>query len=183
MPAKRSDTDANHAKLGTGGKPRLASPNRKPVKAKLSVIAAGAKPRTASKKAPEVAAGTSTAVQAYMRELDHPLKTDIAAVRAIILAVSPRIMEGIKWNVPSFRTQSDWFATFNVRARDSVQLIFHTGAKAKESAVNGLNVADPEGLAKWLAKDRCLVTLDAGSELKSRRAAFQLFVRAWIEQV
>jgi hypothetical protein len=118
----------------------------------------------------------------FMRELDHPLKVDIETVRQIILNVDPGIGESIKWNAPSFRT-TDFFATFNLRSRDSVQLIFHTGAKVKATATTGINIADPAGLLKWLARDRCLVTLGVGKDIRAKRAAFEAIVREWIRWV
>jgi uncharacterized protein YdhG (YjbR/CyaY superfamily) len=39
-----------------------------------------------------------------MRDLDHPSKAEVRAVREIILAVDPRITEQVKWNAPSFST-------------------------------------------------------------------------------
>jgi uncharacterized protein YdhG (YjbR/CyaY superfamily) len=122
---------------------------------------------------------TDAAVITYLKKLDHPLKKDMEAARKIILDVSPDICEGIKWNVPSFYT-TDYFATFHVRATDSVQLIFHTGAKVKETAKTGLKIADPHGLIKWLAKDRCLLTLGKGQQIQANRKAFEEIVRQWI---
>jgi hypothetical protein len=129
-------------------------------------------------------AGTGKAgdVGEFMRELDHPLKRDIETLRRIILNVDPGIGEAIKWNAPSFRTK-DFFATVNLRSSDSVQLIFHTGAKVKATAATGINIADPAGLLKWLAKDRCLVTLGVGKDIQARRAAFEDIVREWIQWV
>jgi hypothetical protein len=118
----------------------------------------------------------------FMRELEHPLKKDIETVRRIILNVDPGISEAIKWNAPSFRTM-DFFATVNLRSRECVQLIFHTGAKVKATATTGVNIADPAGLLKWLAKDRCLVTLGAGKDIQAKRAAFEAIVREWIRWV
>lgn len=122
---------------------------------------------------------TAPAVAAFLRDLDHPLKAEIEAVRQLILGVSPEIREGIKWNAPSFRTTDD-FATFNLRARDCVRLILHTGAKAKDTAKTGVKVADPAGLLEWLAKDRCLVTLRDGKDIQARGAALQALLREWM---
>jgi hypothetical protein len=118
----------------------------------------------------------------FIRELDHPLKMDIENVRQIILNVDPRISEAIKWNAPSFRT-TDFFATFNLRSRECVQLIFHTGAKVKATATMGISISDPAGLLKWLAKDRCLVRLGVGKDIQTRRTAFEAIVREWIRWV
>src|SRR5262245_55000290 len=117
-----------------------------------------------------------------MRELDHPLKRDIEAVRRIILGVSPEIREGIKWNGPSFR-MTDYFATVFLRATDRVQLIFHKGAKVKDNATKPMRMADPSGLIQWLATDRCFVTLGAGKQIQANRAALENIVREWIAQL
>lgn len=43
-------------------------------------------------------------VAAFLAALDRPLKPVLTLVRATILGASPRIIEGIKWKAPSFRT-------------------------------------------------------------------------------
>jgi hypothetical protein len=97
--------------------------------------------------------------------------------RKVILSASPAVSDGVKWNSLSFR-KSDWFATVNLRSKDVIQLVFHTGAKAKDNPE--LKIPDPSGLILWLAKDRCLVTLGAGKTLKSNAKAFEAIVKAWL---
>jgi hypothetical protein len=103
-------------------------------------------------------------------------------VRTIVLGASATIREGIKWNVPSFRTEKEWFATFNVRAKNTVQLVFHLGAKTRADQ-QAFRLADPRGLVKWLGKDRALVTLGAGRDIPANRKALEAIVRAWIKHV
>lgn len=114
-----------------------------------------------------------------MAQAIHPLASDIDAARAMILAVDPRIREAVKWNAPSYRT-TDFFATVNLRVKDHVQLVFHTGAKVKATATTGVTIDDPAGLCRWLGKDRCLVTLGAGPDLVRHRPAFEALVRQWL---
>src|SRR5262249_33098972 len=101
-------------------KPLPAAVVRKLVKARIAEnqkrkSASVARPR---KQAPKPkSTQTDPAAVAFLRELDHPLKKEIEAVRKIILCVSPAIREGIKWNAPSFRT-SDFFATVFLRDKD-----------------------------------------------------------------
>jgi len=136
-------------------------------------------------RSPAGSSQTDSAVDAFLRALDHPLKPEIEAVRRIILGVSPEIREGIKWNAPSFRT-TDYFATVNLRGKggdERVWLILHTGAKVKKSATAGMNIADPAGLLEWLAKDRCLVTFVDGKDIRAKRAALKAIVREWIGQL
>jgi hypothetical protein len=120
-------------------------------------------------------------VVAFLHELEHPLKRDIEAVRRIILGVSPDIREAIKWKAPSFRT-TEFFATFNLRARDRVQLVFHRGAKARDDTTK-MAIPDPAGLLEWRATDRCLVTLGGGKDVPGRRAALEAVVREWIRRL
>jgi hypothetical protein len=127
-------------------------------------------------------AESDAAVAAYLKSLKHPLKKEIEAVRLIVLGVNPAITEGIKWNVPSFRTEKEWFATFNIREKDSAQLIFHLGAKTRTD-LQAFKIADPNGLMKWLGKDRAMVTLGAGRDIAANRKALESIVRAWIKQL
>ncbi len=127
---------------------------------------------------------TDREVEAFMKKLNHPMKKDVEAVRQLILGVSPRISEGIKWNAPSFRT-TEYFATVNLRGRggDSrVWLILHFGAKVNDNS-KALKIADPKGLLKWLAKDRCLVTFADGKDIQAKRLALKAIIREWIAHV
>ncbi len=137
-----------------------------------------ATPKKAGK--PKKADAPPDEVDAFMAGLDQALKADIETVRRLILRVSPEIAEGIRWNAPSFR-RTDWFATFHFRSRDSVQLVMHTGAKKKDNPA--LDIPDPKGLIRWLAKDRCLVTLGSGTALRGNAKAFAAIVKAWIRYV
>ena len=161
------------------GKPLPLALVRKLVKARLVEIDGAAQVKSSAR---TPAKKTAPEVVAYLRDLDHPLKKEIEAVRRIVLGVSPALSEGVKWNAPSFRTEKEWFATFNVRAKDSVQLVFHLGAK-KRPDQKPFNLADPKGLMKWLGKDRALVTLGAGRDIPANRAALEAIVRAWLKAV
>ncbi len=138
---------------------------------------AAREPKTARQKTPSRPLPDAST---FLAALDHPLKTDIEAVRKIILGVSPTIADGVKWNSLSFR-KFEWFATVNLRSKDVVQLVFHTGAKVKDNP--DLKVPDKNGLLLWLTRDRALVTLGSGKTLKANRAAFEAIVKAWIRYV
>lgn len=158
-----------------------------PGKTKTSTPEKPSKPRAKTRKDAPAPSGPGSpqedqAVVAFLRELDHPRKQDIEAVRQIILGVSPEIHEGIKWNAPSFRT-TEHFATFNLRGKDGIRLILHMGAKVKGTATSGVKIADPAGLLEWLAKDRCLVTFSDGKDIQAKRAALEAVLREWIRWV
>ena len=70
-------------------------------------------------------------VTAFMAELDHPLKTEIDAVRAIIKNTDDDIKERIKWNAPSYYFHNEDMVTFHTRATKHVHLVFHHPAIVK----------------------------------------------------
>ena len=132
---------------------------------------------TVAKKSVRGSSGANE-VDEFMRKLDHPLKAELEAVRAIILGASPEISEGIKWNAPSFRLK-EYFATINIR-KEEVLVILHLGAKVKDNSAAGLKISDPTGLLEWLGKDRAAVKFRDMKAIKSSRAAFENIVRQWI---
>ena len=51
-------------------------------------------------------------VDAFMKDLDHPFKAEVEAVRKIIKKVNHRITEQVKWKAPSF-SYKGYLVTFN----------------------------------------------------------------------
>jgi hypothetical protein len=162
------DADGKVFKV-TQMKPAAASaPAKKTVKAPAKA------PKKSTTKAQPTAAD-------FMASLDHPLKVDYEAVRKTILAADKSIADGVKWNSLSFCT-TEWFATVNLRSRDTVQLVLHLGAKVgKETPADA--IPDPKGLLKWLGKDRAIATLGAGPALKANLPTLKTLVKAWIRYV
>ena len=121
-------------------------------------------------------------VETFLAALDHPFKSEILAIRQIILGADPSIAEAIKWNAPSFYT-SEHFATFQLRTKGGVQIILHLGAKTRDTALSGIAIADPAGLLTWLAKDRASATFRDLQDIEARRSAFANIISQWIKYV
>ena len=138
--------------------------------------------KDAGKKAAKHSSPTPESVEAFVDLLDEASKPAVCALRQIILAADPSIAEGIKWNVPSFRT-SEYFATMHLRAKESVQVILHLGAKTRDTSITGVAIADPGSLLVWLAKDRASVTFGDLNDIDARRSAFTDIIRQWITHV
>lgn len=120
-------------------------------------------------------------VQDFLANLEHPHAAGILRLRDIILALDRRIAEEIKWNAPSFRID-DHFATFRLHPPKQIQLVLHTGAKAQSNARKFV-IDDPNGLLKWPASDRCVLTLVNEVELLANEAAVRRIIQQWIEQL
>ncbi|OJH38391.1 DUF1801 domain-containing protein [Cystobacter ferrugineus] len=127
-------------------------------------------------------ASAPESVEDFLASLEHPFKQELLALRQIILGADPRIAEGIKWNAPSFRT-AEYFATFQLRAKDGVQVILHLGAKKRDDLGSGVALADPEALLEWLATDRASVRFRDMKDIDAKGSAFASVIRQWIQWV
>ena len=140
-------------------------------------------PRAKRSPSPPIAApsaDTSAAVDRFLAGLDHPHKDAVEMLRIVIRAADGSIEEGIKWEAPSFRT-TEYFATTHLRAPDGVGVILHLGAKAREDPM--IDIADPERLLEWLARDRAILRFSGIDHVRLRTPAVQALVRQWIKYV
>ena len=119
-------------------------------------------------------------VTAFMKALEHPLKSIMETVRAAILNSAPGITEGIKWNTASFYCQG-WFATIGIRSMTGVQVILHHGSKAQKDSTLSQKIEDASQSLTWLAKDRALITFHGAGDFENRREAFRRIIRQWVE--
>lgn len=115
----------------------------------------------------------------FMCDLEHPLKPEIEAVRAIIRDSNATIKEGIKWNAPSFHYK-EWFATVNLRNRAAVQIILHLGAKARDDIEGRITIEDPGQLLQWHGKDRASVTFTDMQTIANNVSAFRSILSQWL---
>lgn len=139
-------------------------------------------PQTSSPKPTRRSAPPPESVESFLASLEHPSKEEVLALRQIILAADPAIAEGIKWNVPSFRT-SEYFATLNLRVKNGVGVILHFGAKKNDISITGVAIPDPDSLLEWLAKDRAMVTFHDLNDITAKQSAFTNLIRQWIKHV
>lgn len=78
-------------------------------------------------------------VDEFLRELKHPLKAEIEAVRSIIKGVNKDIAEEVKWKAPSFNYKGEYLVTFNLWETKRIHLVFHNPkiSKVKSSILEG----------------------------------------------
>lgn len=120
-----------------------------------------------------------------MRALDHPLKAEIAALRAIVLSVDALIGEQIKWNAPAFFYRGEMkpfdpkeyrrdIVVFNLRATAQVLLIFPTGARINSASqlLEG-DYTDGRRIAKFRTMD----------EVSSKRRALIGVIADWLRAI
>jgi uncharacterized protein DUF1801 len=120
----------------------------------------------------------SGAVDQLVAALEHPLWAEIERLRAIILDANSGITEQIKWKAPSFCYRGDDRVTMKLYPASQIQLIFHRGARVKDTA--DFTFEDNSGLLKWAAKDRGVATLRNMAEIDANAAALTDLVNRWI---
>lgn len=111
-------------------------------------------------------------VDAYMRDVDHPFKAEMQAVREIILGVSAKISERIKWNAPSFYYKED-LGAFNPRATEYAHLIL--------VFPDGQGMQDTSGLLEGNHKDRREAKFYSLDDVKSKKRALEKIIKGWVE--
>lgn len=121
-------------------------------------------------------------VDAYMKNLKHPLAGVAQALREIILQVDQEIGEEIKWNAPAFfysgempefnpKEHKRHIVVFNFFRQDCLRLVFPSGARVKDKS--GLLEGDyPDGRRLALFRDM--------GEVAARKASLQQVVRQWL---
>lgn len=119
-------------------------------------------------------------VDQFIKQLKHPLEEEIETVRDIVLNTSEQITEQIKWNAPSFCYNGQDRITFKLHPQNRIQLIFHRGAKVKDST--DFRFEDPTGLLKWLAEDRAMVQLSDMKEVNAKKDLLVKVINQWIER-
>lgn len=134
-----------------------------------AVATKAAKKTTSKVKKDHSAVSDTPGVNAHMKELDHPFKSEVEAVRKIIKGVHPGITEQWKWNAPSF-SYKGYLVTFNLWEKERVHLVFH----------NGAILNDRDGFLQGNYPDRRMAYFGSKTEIKEKQPILESVVREWI---
>ena len=119
-------------------------------------------------------------VEQLLSSLDHPDLDLINQVRALIAQAEPALVEGVKWNAPSYALNGNDIITFNFRNYGSVSLIFHTGPKGKDTKTGQRLFEDTTGLVEWVADKRFVMKVGDGRFLQTHAATIKKLVQTWV---
>ena len=156
--------------------PKKAASSRSPRTAAVRRPAARSK---APAGVPATAAtAAADAVTRWLASCRHTLRAELDTLRQLVAAAEPRLVEGIKWNAPSYAFAGDDRLTFNLGAKDRVRLIFHCGVKKR--ATKGRVPVDDGGLLEWAADDRGIATFRSAAEVAAVKKSLPQVVRDWL---
>ncbi|WP_254639582.1 DUF1801 domain-containing protein [Cohnella sp. GbtcB17] len=117
----------------------------------------------------------------FMDKLEHPMKQEIEALHAIVHDADARLVEGIKWNAPSYSVDGQDRVTFNLQGKGMIRLVFHTGAKKSDLNVRAALGEDSSSLLEWAADDRAIVKLVDMDDVREKADKIGEAVRRWLE--
>jgi len=98
-------------------------------------------------------------VEKFLAELETSDIALIHRVRAKILGAGSALVEGIKWNAPSYSLDGNDIITFNFRSYGAVALVFHTGPKGKDTHTGRTLFDDHADMVHWVADKRFVVKI------------------------
>ena len=123
----------------------------------------------------------SDAVDQLLINSNHSNIKLIEWMRAAILKSDPNVLEGVKWNSPSFYC-GGWFATFHLRSKTDVVLVLHHGAKVREGECLRQAISDTEHLLEWKSADRAIITVANTMAFgRKQQSAFKTIIKQWVQ--
>jgi hypothetical protein len=125
-----------------------------------------------------MATRTAVTVDEFMADLDHPMKPEIGAIRALITGLGDEATEQVKWNAPSFCYRGDDRITFRLHPKGFLQLIFHRGVTVKDAT--DFSFEDEAGLLQWASEDRGVVTFKTAQEVEANRDRVRALAARWM---
>ena len=118
-------------------------------------------------------------VSAFLDEMNHPLRSEIEAVRHILLNSTNGLTENIKWNGPNYCYGDADRITMKIQPPKQIQLIFHRGAKKQDQPKEKIIQTDSKFLT-WKENDRAIVTFKNSKDIENGKTDLSVIVNAWI---
>ena len=108
-------------------------------------------------------------VDEFMAQLEHPLKSEMEAIREIILTTDSKMTEAIKWGGPTFNYKRN-LATINPKAKKFVNLFFQ----------NGASIHDEYGILEGEAKEVRVIRFKDMNDVEKKKEGLQAIVKEWV---
>ena len=121
----------------------------------------------------------SSEADAYLVGLDHPLATQLPALRERILGIAPAAtVENVKWNAPNYAIDGVDRVTRGADPRGRLRVVLHRGVKPVEA--DGFAFDDPTGLVRWATSDRGVITVASSEEFDEQLDVIVELVARWL---
>ncbi|OHD20739.1 MAG: hypothetical protein A2Y38_25440 [Spirochaetes bacterium GWB1_59_5] len=121
-----------------------------------------------------------TSVDEFLKDLESPEIALIHQIRKEITNASPRLVEDLKWNAPSYSLNGNDIITFNFRNFENVALVFHTGPKGKDTHTGTPLFNGYKEILEWVADKRFVLRIENAGWLDENKATLSALVKKWI---
>ncbi len=121
-----------------------------------------------------------TSLEDVFTSLKQPRKSEVEALRKIILETEPELKEQLKWNAPSYSYNHDDRITFNLFNPDYTRLVFHAGAKTKEDKKAPPVFEDETGLLEWNSNIRATVIFSSLEQINESKQNLIKIIKKWL---
>jgi hypothetical protein len=121
--------------------------------------------------------------EAFLASCAHPLLPQLLVLRDIVLCAEPLLVEHVKWNAPSYVWQGDDRLTFNLSRPDAISIVFHRGARAKDTKTGQRLLRDTPGFVIWATDQRASVRFSGAQDVADRAEWLGGMVRDWLAAV
>lgn len=120
-------------------------------------------------------------LEAFYAGQSDDTKTQVEAVRDIVISVEPEIEQTLKWNAPNFVFDGEDRLTMNLMNKEGkVKLIFHMGATKKENKKAQPVMVDTTGLISWNSDIRGTITFESSHHVHQVREQLAQLIRDWL---
>jgi len=120
-------------------------------------------------------------VDDFVNAVDHADKKLINTIRHIIINTSPELIEGIKWNAPSYSFKDNDIITFNFKTFENISLIFHTGPKGKDTHFGNHLFNTYSEIIEWVADKRFVIKILDNNWIEKNNNMLKEIILKWIE--
>lgn len=123
---------------------------------------------------------SAAALATWLLACKHPLRAELDELRVIVQSSVRSLVEGVKWNAPSWHLPDHEDCITGNLGKDCLRLVFHRGAKVKDGGVQQPFVDVEHGWLEWPSGDRAVATFRNGDELRAAKPELVKLVRAWV---
>lgn len=121
-------------------------------------------------------------LEAFYAGQSGDTRTQVEAIRQIIMAAEPQLTEKLKWNAPNFVFEGEDRLTLNLMNKEGkVKLIFHMGATRAEDRKADPVMTDTTGLIFWNSNIRGTLTFESSLHVSQVRDQLTGLVRDWLK--
>lgn len=116
----------------------------------------------------------------FFDDLKEPRKSEVEALRKIILDTESSLKEHLKWNAPSYSYLNEDRITFNLFNEDVTRLVFHAGASKKEDKKSPPIFKDKTKLLDWNSNIRATMAFNSLEQIHKHKQDISKIVKKWL---